>query len=287
MIKYYHFFIRISAIVWILSIVVFVFTIAFATKGFVGVVQDTQFGNSDLFLVLMLGSMGIGSLAFSLLILAIVMKIALEKKVLRLEKSLRGIFIFGVKLCILLAILPLFLLYRVSGLKGFKLTAFRSKRIKPFIARLIAIIAISLTFIPLWVGGYWVAGTITAYQLGYVPEDMTIVGTGSMYPTWPKGTEGKTPKELAKEVIGTAGFLRYPNGLVLFDKRLFGHQIGREDIVTVEDDKTRKLTQELYGEPSGWLKRVVAVSGDTLEIRDGIVYLNDQPLKEPYIAKAR
>lgn len=287
-------FIKLSAIVWILSIVVFVFTIAFATKGFAGVVQDTQFGNSGLFLALMLGSMGIGSLAFSLLILAIVIKIALEKKVLRFEKSLKGIFIFGIKLCILLAILPLFLLYRVSGLsgllqkfkkEGFKLATFRPKGIKSFLARLVAIVTIVLIFLPIWVGGYWGVGTITAQQLGYITQPIPIAGTGSMYPTFPKG-HGKTLQEQAKEVAGTSGMLHYPNGLVLFGKRILGHQIGRGDIVVVEDDKTRKSTQELLGVPSGWIKRVVAVSGDTLEIKDGIVYLDDHPLKEPYIAKA-
>ncbi len=288
-------FIRISATVWIVSIVVFVLTIAFATEGLAGVVQDTQFGNSSLFLVLMLGSMGIGSLAFSLLILAIVIKITLEKKVLRFEKSLKGIFIFGVKLCILLAILPLFLLYRVSGLnvllqkfkkEGFKPTFFRPKRIKPFIARLIAIVAISLTLLPFWIGGYWVVGAITAQQLGYITQPIPVGGTGSMYPTFPKG-HGKTIQEQAKEVVGASGMLPYPNGLVLFGRRILGHQVGRGDIVVVENDIVRDYNKKLLGEPFGWVKRVVAIAGDNVELKNGIVYLNDNSLKEPYIAKAR
>lgn len=287
-------FIKLSAAVWILSIVVFVFTIASATKGFVGVVQNTQFGNSGLFLVLMLGSMGIGSLAFGLLVLAIVINIALEKKVLRFEKSLKGIFIFGIKLCILLAILPLFLLYRVSGLsgllqkfrkEGLKLIIFKPKAIKPFIVRLIAIIAISLTFLPLWIGGYWVVGAITAQQLGYVTQPISVGGTGSMYPTFPKG-HGKTLQEQAKEVVGTSGMLPYPNGLVLFGRRVLGHQVGRGDIVVVENGTVREYNKKLLGEPSGWVKRVVAIAGDNVELKDGIVYLNGNSLKEPYIAKA-
>ena len=182
-------------------------------------------------------------------------------------------------LLFLLTVFPLFLLYRVSRLGRLG--------IKSLLVRLVFIVAIFLTFLPLWIGGYLIVGTTIVYRLGYIPEDLTIVGTGSMYPTWPKGTKGKTPKELAEEVVGNTGFLKYPNGLVLFGSRILGHQIGREDIVVVEDDKTRKLTQVRYGSPSGWLKRAIAVGGDTLEIKDGIVYLNSQPLKEPYIAKAR
>lgn len=293
-------FIKISAGVWILSIILFITSIAFATGGFKSTVQNTDFGNSTLFLILLLGSIGIGSLAFGLLVLGIFIRIILEKQVLKFEKSFKGIIIFGIKLFFLLAILPLFLLYRISGLGGlvrnfkkerFRLIFLKSKGIKPFLARLVGIVAISLTFLPLWIGGYWIVGTVAVnvvtYQLGYVPEDMTIVGTGSMYPTWPKGTKGKTPKELVKEVVGTAGMFKYPNGIVIAGNRILGHKIGRGDIVVVEDDKTRKVTQELYGYPSGVLKRIVAIGGDTLELKDGIVYLNDQPLKEPYIAKAR
>ncbi len=32
-----------------------------------------------------------------------------------------------------------------------------------------------------------------------------------------------------------------------------------------------------------WVKRVIGIPGDTVEIKDGTVYLNDVPLDEPYI----
>ena len=107
---------------------------------------------------------------------------------------------------------------------------------------------------PIWVGGYWVAGQMTAYQLGYVPEDMAIVGTGSMYPTWPKGTKGKSPKELAKEVVSTAGFLHYPNGIVISGRRFLGYTLGRGDILIWENHSTRSLTSQDGGTPAGLLK---------------------------------
>ena len=123
--------------------------------------------------------------------------------------------------------------------------------------------------------------------LGYVSEDIAIVGTGSMYPTWPRGTKGKEPKELAKEIISTAGFLPFPNGLKINDKRIFGHTLERGDIITWSNDVTKALTSQNDGEPAGLLKRIIGLSGDTIELRNGILYLNSQPQKEPYTAKPR
>src|SRR3989344_3061892 len=288
--------IKASAVIWLLSIVIFGGTIFFATNRFTVTVQDTYFGNSNLFLVLMLGSMGIGSLAFGLLVLLITTRIILEKKVLRFERSFKGVLFFGLKLVFLLAIFPLFLLYQAVGLgqlirnikqNGFKLAFLKPKGIRQVLVRLAVISAILLMLLPIWIGGYVAVGALGASQLGYTTEDMAIVGTGSMYPTWPKGTKGKSPKELAKEVVGTAGFLKYPNGIVIAGNRILGHKIGRGDIITWENDATRELTSSVSGYPAGLLKRVIAVSADTLELRDGIVYLNNQPLKEPYIAKPR
>lgn len=268
--------IKLSALVWILSIVVFTFTIAYTTKGFAGVVQDTNFGNSILFIVLLLGSMGIGSLAFIVLVLSVILKVILEKKFITFKKTPRGITLFIVNLLFIVAIFPLFLLWKI----------FRQHK-KKVLGRLFETAFVLVLLLPIWIGGYWTIGTITRYQLGYVPEDMTIVGTGSMYPTWPKGIKGKDPKELAKEVIATEGFLKYPNGVVIFGNRVLGHTIGRGDIVTAENEEIRKSAEKIYGTPSGVMKRVIAIGGDTLELKDGIVYLNDRPQKEPYVARPR
>lgn len=195
------------------------------------------------------------------------------------------------KIILIVFTLPLIFLFEVIKpldlIKIIKKGKAKTIPSKQFFKNIFFGLLIIIFLFPLWVGGYWIVGEITAQQLGYIPEDITIVGTGSMYPTWPKGTKGKTPKELVKEVVGTAGFLKYPNGVVIAGNRILGHRIERGDIVVVENDKTRKANQELYGYPSGVLKRLIAIGGDTLEIRDGIVYLNNQPLKEPYIAKAR
>ena len=242
---------------WTFSIAIFGFTIILGTNWFKTDVQSTPFGNSSWFLILLVGSMCLGFLSFGLLVLTIIIKIILERKVLVFKKSLIGIFAFF----------------------------FKPKSFKLLIGRLVAVTAIALTFLPVWIGGYMIAGSLVVSQLGYVSEDLNIVGTGSMYPTWPKGTKGKDPKELTKEVVSTAGFLPYPNGLTIGGRTIFGHTLGRGDIITWENDATRTLTSQDGTEPAGLLKRLIGLPGDTIELRDGVVYLNGEPQKEPYIAK--
>lgn len=124
------------------------------------------------------------------------------------------------------------------------------------------------------------------YRFGYVAEPINVSGTGSMYPTFPKG-EGKDPKALSKQIVGTPGMFRYPNGILLFGKRYFHHVISRGDIVVAENNVIREISKKLYDRPGGIVKRVIAIPGDTIQIRDGIVILNGQPQKEPYVARAR
>jgi signal peptidase I len=157
----------------------------------------------------------------------------------------------------------------------------------PLKQKILPLLFFLIILFPVWAGGYVIAGTLVVEQLGYSTEDMNIVGTGSMYPTWPKGTPGKDDKELRKEVVSTAGFLPYPNGLAFGSRKFFGHQLDRGDIITWENDATRALTSQGGADPAGLMKRLIGLPGDTIELRDGIVYLNREPQKEPYIAKAR
>jgi signal peptidase I len=121
---------------------------------------------------------------------------------------------------------------------------------------------------------------ISMRLLGYATVPIPVSGTGSMYPTFPKGT-GKDPKELGKEVVGYPGMLPYPNGIVFNGKRYFDYKLQRGDIVVFENEATDEITKEKYGSASGFVKRLIAFPGDTIELRGGIVYLNNKPLAEP------
>lgn len=199
-----------------------------------------------------------------------------------------------IKIPLIILLFPLYLAARVFPLlrfvrrsreQGFG-SAFKSLSLSRTMLRFLGLVGVFGIVLPLWFVLYIAAGTYVGMNLRLIEEPIPVAGTGSMYPTFPKGV-GKTPKEQANELVGLPGMLPYPNGLVVFGQRYFNHEIGRGDIVVFENKKTREITKEVYGEESGMVKRVIALPGDTLEIKAGIVYLNNQPLKEPYIARAR
>jgi len=292
--KFLFWSVRIAAIIWIFCIIAVVLLVGFSTKWFTATVNDTSLGKSGFFVPLFLSLIGVGVLAFGVVVLSIALQVIVDKKIVKFEKSFKGIIGFGIKTCLLFAFLPLVLLYSVSGIKNIFIKSNKRKgrglkakqKKRNIFIRIIGMFGISVTLLPIWIGGYWLVGAIGAQQFGYVPKEMDIVGTGSMYPTWPKGTKGKSHKELAKEIISTAGFLPYPNGIVIGGKRFFGHTLERGDIITWRNDATRALTSKDGAEPAGLLKRLIGLPGDTIELKNGIVYLNGEPQKEPYTAKS-
>jgi len=180
------------------------------------------------------------------------------------------------KIPIIIALLPVYLIEKtIEKRKG-----------KPGLATAGIYAAICLTVLPIWIAGYGAAGFLTVNHFGFVSKMVPISGTGSMEPTLPKGI-GTDPVELSKQIVIKIHMTPYPNGIVLFGNRYFGYTIQRRDIVVVENSGIDALSKKLYGTESGFVKRVIAIPGDTLEIRDGNVILNGIAQKEPYIARSR
>lgn len=274
---------KISAIIWIGCIVA-----VFAILGYVVGIRKEMFDKApDVFAFSLLSLILLGGLAFLIGVISFTAQILIKR-----SQKKQNIFVFLIKLFFTLAILPFYLLIYIlrptklveklknNGIKGL----LKSFRLKPVLAKVVALVLIGAIILPIWIGGYAVVGVTIKETLGYGTEAITISGTGSMYPTFPKG-EGKDLKELAKQIVGTPGMIRYPNGLVIKGKRFFGYEIGKSDIVVIENDKIREMTKNMYGDSSGWVKRVVGMPGDSIELREGIVYLNGEPLKEPYTAQ--
>jgi len=255
---------------WGLCLVLFFVSIGLATNFFTKTVQETKFGNSSFFLPTIGIAFFLGVMFFGLGILTYIFNsIYLNKK----SRSQNKFWQFG-KFLFWLGALPLMgIVQTVKARSTFK------KKILPLLFFVIILL-------PVWLGGYYIVFQISKVALGYSNEPNYVAGTGSMYPTFPKG-EGKTIREQSKEIVATAGMLPYPNGLVLFGKRYLNHQLGRGDIVTFFNDKTKEITEKDSGEAHGFIKRIIGLPGDKIELREGIVYLNNEAQKEPYIAKAR
>lgn len=131
---------------------------------------------------------------------------------------------------------------------------------------------------------------IIGEQLGLVRQESLIAGTGSMYPTFPKGSS-KTVLAQMSEVAGRAKARIYPGGFIFRGIRYFRYELQRGDIVFFSNNKTREIifkeSDGVFDQDTGFVKRVVGLPGDTIEIRDGFVSLNGAILSESYIASPR
>lgn len=233
----------------------------------------------------------IGCLAFSIGIIGVTISYITANSSHKKENIFKRIF----KFIVIIAIFPLFIFLQsfkpiemiIKIKKSGQRLLWKEFKINTFskIFRFIITIFILGILTPTWLLGYFVAVMSVKQVLGYNPEAVSIAGTGSMYPTFPKSNEKDRTKQF-KEIVGTYDFTPYPNGVIAFGKRYFGYELHRDDIVVAENKKIKENNKKLYGEPSGVIKRIIALPDDSLEIRGGLVYLNNKPLTEPYTAKS-
>ena len=181
-----------------------------------------------------------------------------------------------------------------------------------YLERFFAGIVLVIFLLPIWLAADVVialavarATSSLAWQAGLTRESVYIAGTGSMYPTFPKGTS-KTTKEKEQETVAIPNMRAYPGGFALFGKRYVSYTLKHGDIVSFINDTTEKIIADGDGENnsdstdsstnsatlsgstlSGFVKRVIGLPGDTIEIRDGFVLRNGERLLEPYTASAR
>lgn len=155
------------------------------------------------------------------------------------------------------------------------------------------ILPLIILLIPVWLV-IWLVGAVLTIRLGenigIIHLRENIAGTGSMYPTFPKGS-GKSPVEQINEIVANTPVRSYPGGFMLLGERYFGHKLQRGDIVSFANQKTKEIVEKEIsndgGGEVGFIKRVIGLPKDTIELRDGFVLLNGQNLDEPYIASAR
>ncbi|MBQ9960999.1 MAG: signal peptidase I [Firmicutes bacterium] len=75
----------------------------------------------------------------------------------------------------------------------------------------------------------------------------------------------------------------YSDDYVIISRQAYGlfGDVERGDVIIFESELL-----DVNGNNKNLIKRVIGLPGDTIEIKDGYVYLNDEKLDEPYVAEA-
>ena len=117
------------------------------------------------------------------------------------------------------------------------------------------------------VGGLLVAVTLMFLInfSGLVSVDVPIAGS-SMLPTFTDGSKA---------------------AMYGYRTSIFPQKISRGDIITFENSASDEKLKKENKEPGQFIKRIVATAGDTVEIKNGYLYINGKALDEPYINKVR
>lgn len=156
------------------------------------------------------------------------------------------------------------------------------------IARSLSTLIFALVLMPLLAIVYFEGSKV----IGLRPIPVFVAGTGSMYPSlyWSKSEDGPEDPQVSlipEYRTSPHLFRRFP-GIVIFGKTYGESPLGHGDMVAFRNSKTSQILESEGKDPeTGFIKRIIALPGDTLELRDGFVYLNNELLSEPYLASAR
>jgi signal peptidase I len=128
--------------------------------------------------------------------------------------------------------------------------------------------------------------------LGLRTIPVQVVGTGSMYPslfwTTAEGGPEDESKTVVEEYRTTPHLYRLFPGFIFAGHTFLRRVIGYGDIVSFKNDKTSEILKaNSQNTTSGFIKRVIGLPGDTLELRDGFVYRNGLLIEEPYLSSPR
>lgn len=128
--------------------------------------------------------------------------------------------------------------------------------------------------------------------LGLRKMPVPVVGTGSMYPSLFWVTDEGGPDDEGKMTVEEYRttphmYVRFP-GITIAGKTYIRRRVEYGDMVAFTSSQTQAILEnEGKDVSSGFIKRVIGVPGDTIELRDGYVYRNGSVLDEPYIYRPR
>lgn len=131
-----------------------------------------------------------------------------------------------------------------------------------------------------------------AKSIGLKKFPVPVVGTGSMYPSlfWEisEGGPENSATTTLHEHRTSPNMYRYIPSFEILGKKIGLHELGYGDMVAFKNSVTRDiLAEEGKNQEAGFIKRIIGLPGDIIEIRDGFVIRNGEIIEEPYIYKPR
>jgi len=205
----------------------------------------------SVFAFILLGSILLGSLSFLLAIFLTLLKKYFGNKKLT--------FVNLLLIFLTLPVLPVYLF--ISKLLN---------KDEQIAKRIVGGTILLVFLLPFWILGYTVLYYVstdelllgTRYQVG------TLADSDSMIPTLKPGTIDK--------------YYPYKNFKYKLNPK-WAYKLNRGDIIAFRNQTTQDyLTKQNITSYSRFVKRIIAIEGDEIELRMGIVLLNGKPLIEPY-----
>jgi len=204
-----------------------------------------------IFVLILTLDIGIGILVFSLAIVLSLLKKISGKGKITFSKVILA--------CLTLPILPVYLL----------ISSFTDKD-KRWFSRIAGGVVPFVLLLPFWILGYIVLYNVSTDELflGTRYQVSPIAYSDSMTPTFKPGSIGK--------------YYPYKNFLYKLNSN-WAYKPTYGDIITFKNGITQGyLSKENIDSYQYFAKRIIAVGGNTVELRAGVVLLNGKPIEEPY-----
>lgn len=163
----------------------------------------------------------------------------------------------------------------------------KSQYLKTWLSKFLTLLPfIFFIFIGVPVSGMALNEAMKIIGLKTVP--VPVIGTGSMYPSLFWSTEEGGPedesKKLVEEYRTTPMMYKKYAGFNFFGQIFLDSHIKYGDMIAFKNTQTEKiLSEDGKDKQAGFIKRVIGMPGDIIELRDGFVYKNNSLLAEPYI----
>lgn len=202
-----------------------------------------------------LGSFALGSLSF----IACIFLYVFNEQVKNKEKPKQ--FLAFIKTFLLMLIFPIYFVIKMF-------ISFRVSKPKLIDKRIGFLLGTIFIILPFWLLGYLLVfmGLTRVAGLRHYMSSLSAGGQ-SMAPTLEKGTS----------------FKLYPYKNILYKlSPNYAYKFQHGDIVSFSNTVTKQLISDNGLSDYNFVKRIVALPGDTIELKGGIVYLNGKPLDEPY-----